>query len=126
MRIWAIAALAVLGIAISTQGAAAQVIKTQPFSPSSVVVPAADTTGSLLGGGIRNLGRVVAGTLENNAIIRTLNNLLGRTVTTPTQPGYSPLPSPTSFQSTGYQSAFKPVAPVMGQYGKSPTPIFPK
>ena len=99
---------------------------TQPINPTAAVVPAADTTASIVGGTISGIGRAVAGTLEDNAIIRSLNKLLGRTVTTPTQPGYSPLPVPGAYQSTGYKNSFPQVAPVSSTFGKSPTSIFPK
>jgi hypothetical protein len=100
--------------------------RTQPLNPTAAVVPATDTTAGVVATTIKGIGRVVADTLENNAITRTLNNLLGRTVVTPTQPGFSPLPDPRSFQSTQYPNSFRPATPVVSTFGQSPTIIFPK
>lgn len=120
-------ALAVVAVAGWTSPSArAQQQTTQPINPSAAVIPAANTTASVVGGTIRGIGQAVAGTLEDNAIIRSLNRLLGRTVTTPTQPGFSPLPDPSAFKSTKYQNSFKPAAPVMSTFGSNPTAIFPK
>lgn len=122
--ILAIAVVMVAGWAAPS--AHAQQQTTQPINPSAAVIPAANTTASVVGGTIRGLGQAVAGTLEDNAIIRSLNRLFGRTITTPTQPGFSPLPVPAAYQSTGYQNSFKPAAPVMSRFGSNPTTIFPK
>jgi hypothetical protein len=100
--------------------------QTQLINPSAAVIPAANTTASVVGGSIRGLGQAVAGTLEDNAIIRSLNRLFGRTITTPTQPGFSPLPVPEAYQSTKYPNAFRPAMPVMSTFGSNPTVIFPK
>jgi hypothetical protein len=100
--------------------------RTQPVNPTAVVAPATESTAGVVANTIRGIGRTVAGTLEDNAIVRTLNNLLGRTVVTPTQPGFSPLPDPRSFQSTQYPNSFRPQAPVMSTFGQNPTSIFPK
>jgi hypothetical protein len=125
MKYGTLAAAVALGLVASN--ASAQQVTTQPINPTAAVVPVADTTASLVGGGIRGLGRAVAGTLEDNAIVRVLNRLLGRTVNTNlTQAGYSALPVPTSYQSTAYPNSFRPTAPVMSTFGQSPTGIFPK
>jgi hypothetical protein len=115
-----------LMIMAATCSVASAQLRTQPINPTAAVVPTADTTANTVSGGIRGLGRAVAGTLENNAVIRTLNSLLGRTVTTPTQPGFSALPTPSSYQSTRYPNSFQPRAPIMSTYGQNPTTIFPK
>jgi hypothetical protein len=119
----AAAAAVVWGLAASS--ATAQ-MRTQPVNPTAVVAPATETTASIVASSIQGIGRYVAGTLEDNAITRTLNNLLGRTVVTPTQPGFSALPDPRSFPSTKYPNSFRPAAPVMSTYGQNPTSIFPK
>ncbi len=118
--------VSVLVLAASATSASAQTTTIQPINPTAAVVPATDTTASLVGNAIRGLGRAVAGTLEDNAMIRALNNLLGRTVTTPTQAGFSPLPMPSAFQSTKYPNSFQPAAPVMSTFGQNPTSIFPR
>ena len=116
----------VVAIGFSATPAMAQQQTTPLINPTAAVVPAANTTASLVGGTIRSLGQAVAGTLEDNAIVRSLNKLFGRTYTTPTQPGFSPLPLPSAYQSTQYQNSFKPAAPVMSTFGSNPTSIFPK
>ena len=125
MRLTALlGAVALIGILAPRAGA--QQTTTQPINPTAAVVPATDTTAGVVSGTIRGLGRAVAGTLEDNAIIRSLNKLLGRTVTTPTQPGFSKLPVPGAYQSTAYQNSFRPATPVLSTFGQSPSAIFPK
>lgn len=124
MKYGTLAAALALGLAASP--AAAQSVTTQPINPAAAVIPAANTTASVVGGTIRGIGQTVAGTLEDNAVVRVLNRLLGRTVTTATQPGFSPLPVPGAYQSTTYPNSFRPTAPVMSTFGQNPTGIFPR
>lgn len=125
MRRILVASVTALTVAWAAPQASAQQ-QTQPINPSAAVIPAANTTASVVGGTIRSLGQAVAGTLEDNAIVRSLNRLLGKTVTTPTQPGFSPLPVPGAFPSTKYPNSFRPTMPVMSTFGSNPTAIFPK
>lgn len=119
--------LTALTIGFASATANAQTTTSQPIiNPTATIVPGSDTTASVVGTTISGIGRTVAGTLEDNAIVRALNRLFGRTVTTPVQPGYSPLPQPSAYQSTNYVNSFKPAAPVMSTFGSSPTVIFPK
>lgn len=118
--------LAAVALGLFATSASAQQVTTQPINPSAAVVPAANTTANVVGTSIRGIGQVVADTLENNAMTRALNRLLGRTYTTPTQAGYSALPVPGAYQSTTYPNSFRPTAPVMSTFGQNPTGIFPK
>ena len=123
MRLYLLSALA---IGLTSATASAQTTTTQPINPTAAIVPGTDSTASVVGTTIRGIGRTVAGTLEDNAIIRSLNKLFGRTVTTPVQPGFSPLPQPSAYQSTNYVNSFRPAAPVMSTFVQNPTSIFPK
>lgn len=126
MRSSFFAALTV-ALGMTTTPALAQQQTTQPIiNPTAAVVPATNATASVVGGTIRSIGQAVAGTLEDNAIIRSLNKLFGRTITTPTQPGFSRLPLPSAYQSTSYPNSFRPATPVMSTFGQNPTGIFPK
>ena len=100
-------------------------VRTQPVSPTAIVQPATNTVAGTISNTIKGIGSVVSGTLESNGFVKTLNSLLGRTIVTPTQPGFSPLPDPRSFQSTSYQNSFRPASPVMSTFGQNPTTIFP-
>jgi hypothetical protein len=85
----------------------------------------ANATSGTVGGTLRTIGAVVANTIEDNGVVRTINNLLGRRGSlTTSQPGFSALPSPTSYQSTQYPSVFKPRAPLSSTYGQSV--VFPR
>lgn len=118
------AAVAVTALAAGS-ASAQQAVRTQPVSPSAIVQPTTNTVAGTVGNVIRGMGSVVSGTLENNGFVKTLNNLLGRTVVTPTQPGFSPLPDPRSFASTRYPNSFRPATPVMSRFGQTPTAIIP-
>lgn len=127
MRYWLIGAAAVAG----TQTAAAQApFVSKPIDTTNLVVRPADTvagvTSATTGGTIRTLGRTVAGAIESNGFVRTINNLFG-TRATPTQyqPGYSRLPLPSSYLSTKYTSPFKPAVPVASTYGTTPNVAVP-
>jgi hypothetical protein len=66
----------------------------------------------------------VAGVIDNNGIVRTLNNLLGRTPDPKqtSQTGYSALPLPGSYPSAGYKNSFAPAMPTYQRYGQSLVP----
>lgn len=128
MRFGIIAAAAAL--AAAGPAAAQAPFVSRPIDPEKLVVgpanTAANVTGATAAGTIRTLGRTVAGVIEDNGFVRTVNNLLGRRAQpAAVQPGFSPLPTPGSFQSTRYQSAFTPVKPVASVFGKTPTVSLP-
>jgi len=89
----------------------------KPIDTNQLVVAPSDATSS----GIRVLGRSIANTIENNGVVRTINNLFGKKPTTaPPQPGFSSYPSPTAYPSTQYQSMIKPVMPQSTIFGQTP------
>ena len=101
--------------------AAAQTPAFKPIDTTKFVVNPADTTANASAFSIRYLGRTIADTIENNGVVRTLNNLLGRKATAaPVQAGFSPYPAPSTFPSTQYQSMIKPTLPAMSTFGKTP------
>src|SRR5262245_64808348 len=114
------------GLALGLAGpAAAQAPAFKPIDTTKFVINPADSTANASAFSIRFLGRTVADTIENNGIVRTLNNLLGRKATPAgTQAGFSPYPLPSSFPSTKYPSAIKPTLPAMSTFGR--TPVIPK
>jgi hypothetical protein len=132
MRIWGIAAAAVLvaaGSASAQQNPGPFVYR--PIDTNQLVVQPADAaanvTAATTSGTLRTIGRSVANMIENNGIVRTVNNLLGQraTPTSPVQAGYSPLPQPTSYLSTRYPNSFTPAMPVMSTFGQTPTVPLP-
>lgn len=70
----------------------------------------------------RSITRSVAGAVEGNGFVKTVNNLLGRRAQpAPTvQAGFSPLPTAGTFQSSRYQNSFAPAMPQAQAFGKSP------
>jgi hypothetical protein len=123
MRNWLLAA-AVVAVSSTAVNAQAPFIN-KPIDPDRLVIRPANTlanvTSAGTGGGIRALGQSVAGMLEDNGFVRTVNNLLGRRgrpVTT--QDGFSALPMPSTFQSTRYQNSFVPRMPVVQRFGTTP------
>jgi hypothetical protein len=128
MRIWGIAAVAVLATANSALAQRPFVYR--PIDTTQMVVQpteaAATVAGGATAGTLRTIGRVVADTIEDNGFVRTINNLLGKRADPPTvQAGYSPLPLPTAFQSTKYPNTFKPMMPVLSKFGKTPNVPLP-
>ncbi|HEY2786657.1 MAG TPA: hypothetical protein VGJ05_16955 [Fimbriiglobus sp.] len=93
----------------------------KPIDTTKFVVNPANTTADASSFSIRYIGKVIANTIENNGVVRTLNNLLGKPAApAPTQPGFSSYPNPTSYPSTQYQSVIKPVLPQMSNFGQTP------
>ena len=105
-------------------GANAQTPAYKPIDTSKLLVAPADTATNIFSRTSQYVSRAVAGTIESNGFVRTINNLLGRSgKPAPTQPGYSPLPDPTTYSSTYYQNSFKPMLPTTQQYGQTPTSV---
>lgn len=123
----AVAALAL----VATQRAAAQApFVYKPIDTNKLLVQPADAASAVTAGAttstFRTITRSVAGAIESNGFVRTINNLLGRRAQpTPTQGGFSPLPLATSYQSTRYVNSFTPQMPTSHQYGQSPTVTLP-
>ncbi|MFO0850249.1 MAG: hypothetical protein U0871_17080 [Gemmataceae bacterium] len=120
-RLLAAGALAVVGLLGTTGTAAAQGLSYQPIDTNKLVVQPTDTATNIFSGTTKYISRVVAGTIENNAVVRTINTLLGRTPDPKqtTQPGASPLPLPGSYPSTGYKNSFTPQMPTYQTFGRS-------
>jgi hypothetical protein len=128
MRIWGIAAAAALAAAGSA--AAQQPFVYRPIDTTRMVVQPTDAAANIAGGAtagtLRTFGRTVAGAIENNGFVRTINNLFGQRAAPPmVQEGFSPLPLPTSFQSTRYANTFTPTMPVLSTFGRTPTVTVP-
>ena len=88
-------------------------ITSKPIDTNALVVKPVDAATGLVGNTVRFVSRVTASTLDNNALIRTVNNLFGTKQAAPPtlQGGLSPLPHPSQYQSTYYKSAIQPVMP---------------
>jgi hypothetical protein len=128
MRIWGIAVAAILaavGTASAQQTPGPFVYR--PIDTNQLVVQptnaAANVAATTTSGTLRSIGQTVANMIENNGIVRTVNNLLGQRASTmpAVQAGYSPLPQPSSYQSTMYPNSFTPAMPVMSTFGQTPT-----
>ena len=117
------AIIAVAGLLLGSAAASAQTFTTKPIDTESLVVKPADAATNIFSGTSRILSRAVAGTIEDNGFVRTINRLLGRTTTTQTkQAGGLPLPG--TYPSTRYKNSFQPAMPTTMQFGTTPT--FPK
>ena len=114
------ALVAVAGLLLGTATASAQTITSVPIDTNALVVQPADAATNIFTGTSRMLSRAVAGTIEDNGFIRTINSLLGRTTTTQTrQSGGLPLPG--TYPSTRYKNSFTPAMPTTMQFGTTPT-----
>lgn len=110
--------VAVFGIA-GMHSASAQGLDYRPIDTNKLVVQPADSATNIFTGTFRYMSRAVAGTIEDNGFVRTINNLLGRRderVTT--QP--NGLPLPTMYQSTKYKNSFQPAMPIYSTFGQTP------
>lgn len=111
MRFYAVvlATVVVLG---AVGGSAQAQYKSRPIDTEKLVVKPTDTATNIVGTSFKYVSRLAAGYLDNNAMIRTVNNLFGKTQAAPsTQGGLSPLPDPSRYPSTYYQSPIQPVMP---------------
>ena len=119
MRHFLAAAAAALAMTLTAGSAPAQTITSVPIDTESLVVRPADTATNIFSRTSQYLSRAVAGTIDNNGFVRTINRLLGRTESLNTsQP--NGLPSPTSYPSTRYKNSFVPAMPTTMQYGTTP------
>jgi len=121
------AALAAFGVSQSVQ--AQNPFISKPIDTNKLLVKPTDAMAGAAAGtstGIfRTATRTIAGAIEGNGFVKTINNLLGRRAKNPTpQAGYSALPQPGSYASTGY-GTLSPAMPVAAPYGKSPNVVLP-
>lgn len=108
-----------LGVLGGPTAASAQIVS-KPIDTSKFVVAPADAATNIFSGTARYVSRAVAGTIESNGFVRTINNLLGRRDERATsQPGGLPLPG--SYPSTKYANSFPAALPTTMQFGSTPT-----
>jgi hypothetical protein len=116
--------VAVAGALLASAGtASAQGLTYKPIDTNAAIVAPTDATTGILTTTTRYVSRVIADTIDNNAVVRTLNNLLGRTPAPgmTTQPGLSPLPLPGTYPSTQYKNSFaSPAMPIYQTFGQTP------
>lgn len=116
--------LAAAGALLASAGtASAQGLEFKPIDTTKAIVQPADATTGILTSTVRYVSRAVADTIDNNGIVRTLNNLLGRQPApqATTQPGMSPLPLPGTYPSTMYKNSFaSPAMPTYQIFGQTP------
>ncbi len=93
----------------------------KPIDPNQLVVQPTETATNIFSSVTRYVSRVVAGTIDSNGFVKTINNLLGRTPDAPNtvQAGYSPLPSPGSYPGAG-RNSFIPAMPRTSTFGQTP------
>ncbi len=118
MRFYGVA-LAVAAALIAMGGSArAQSFKSVPIDSNKLVVKPADTATNIVGNSFKYVSRLAAGYVDNNAMVRTVNNLFGKRAQGPlVQGGLSPLPDPRSYPSGYYNSPIQPVFPKYSTYG---------
>jgi hypothetical protein len=119
MRRLVIAAVAV----VATAGvSSAQGLVYKPIDTNQLVVQPTDAATNIFSGTLRYISRAVADAVDGNGYVKTLNNLLGFSSppTATSQPGFSPLPLPGTYPSTGYKNSFVPAMPTYQVYGQSP------
>ncbi len=111
MRFYAVVLATVVVLGAMGSSAQAQ-YKSRPIDTEKLVVKPTDTATNIVGTSFKYVSRLAAGYLDNNAMIRTVNNLFGKTQAAPsTQGGLSPLPDPSQYPSTYYKSPIQPVMP---------------
>lgn len=120
-RLLAAGALAVVGLLGTADTAAAQGLTYRPIDTNQLVVQPTTTATNIFSGTARYISRAVAGTIDSNGFVRTLNSLLGRTPAPKqtTQNGPSALPLPGTYPSTGYKNSFTPAMPTYQRFGQS-------
>ncbi len=106
-------------VALLNSGAAmAQRPESKVIDTTNLVVKPVDTTTGIIGGTAKYISREVAGFVDNNALVRTVNNLFGtRAQPAKTQMGLSPLPDPSRYPS-GYFKSPLTQAPIQYQQFK--------
>ncbi len=110
MRKWIV--LSVAGVGLTAGVGSAQRPASKVVDTDALVVKPVDATTNMVGRTFQYVSRVTADTLDNNALIRTVNNLFGtRPKAAPTQAGLSPLPDPSSYPSTYFKSPIQPQMP---------------
>ncbi|MGL6097850.1 MAG: hypothetical protein ACRC7O_18870 [Fimbriiglobus sp.] len=110
----ALAAAAAVGLAAGSAAAAGPIVS-KPIDTSKYLVQPTDQATGIVTGATRTLSRVVAGTIEENGFVKTINTLLGRKKDpAPTQ--LNGLPAPSLYPSTSYPNSFQPVMPTAQTY----------
>jgi len=117
-RLFAAGIVAAGIVGFGMNAASAQGLDFRPIDTNKLVVQPADTATNIFTGTFRYLSRAVAGTIEDNGFVRTVNNLLGRRDERATrQPNGLPLPG--TYPSTRYPNSFKPAMPTFSTFGQS-------
>ena len=112
---------AVAAVLAGAGAASAQTLEYRPIDTNQLVVQPADAATGILSGTARYVSRVVAGVIDDNGVVRTLNNLLGREAEgPPVQAGFSRLPAPGTYPSTKYRSTLTPAMPTSHTFGRTP------
>ena len=109
------AGVAAVGLALAAAGPAAaqQPLTFKPIDTEKLIVKPTDQAAGLFSGVSRISSRIIAGSLDQNGFVKTINNLFGRKTPTPgPQPGFSALPNPGLYPSTRYPNSFQPAMPV--------------
>lgn len=109
------AGVAAVGLALATAGSATaqQPLTFKPIDTEKLIVKPTDQAAGLFSGVSRITSRMLAGSIEQNGFVKTINNVLGRKTPAPgPQPGLSALPSPGLYPSTRYPNSFQPAMPV--------------
>jgi hypothetical protein len=116
------AILAAVAVAATAGAASAQGLEFKPIDTNALVVQPTDAATNIFSRTARYISRVVAGTIDGNGYVKTLNNLIGINPQpkATTQPGRSALPLPGLYPSTGYKNSFVPAMPTYQTFGKTP------
>jgi hypothetical protein len=116
-------AVAVGAVLASAASASAQGLEYKPIDTNKGIVQPTDAATGIVAGTFRYVSRAIADTIDANGFVKTINNLLGRKPE-PKQTtqfgGYSALPLPSMYPSTGYKNSFVPAMPTYQTFGKSP------
>lgn len=109
------AGVAALGLVTATAGGAAaqQPFTFKPIDTEKLIVKPTDQAAGLFSGLTRVSSRLIAGSIEQNGFVKTINNVLGRrTPPQGPQAGLSALPQPNLYPSTKYPNSFQPQMPI--------------
>lgn len=107
--VWVAAALAIVVARPATAGD----VTFKPIDTNKLMVKPSRAAADLSAATVNLVGNTAAGAVEQNGIVRTINNVFGfkKTQVMPTQAGRSALPAPYLFPSTQYKSNITPVMP---------------
>lgn len=117
MRRMLLAAAAGLGLSAVGSAADSPQFVSKPIDTSKYLIQPTDQAAGFLSGLTGAVSRTVAGAIEKDGYVKTINNLFG-TKATPAPTQMNGLPAPSLYPSTGYRNSFQPAMPTSTTFKK--------